>query len=368
MARLKIFEYKFKAFFFGLLKGTLKKRTPKTEPLDVSQIKRVIFFRQDRLGDMVVTLPIIDGLKKSFPHIDVSILASPNNLPLIKDDPRFEKIFLYTKNLNKDFKTIREIKKENYDCIIDTLFNDSVTGLFLSQYCSNGRPIIGIGKDKYREYYDFCFESKGDHLVDTMLKILNAFGIDSKKISGHGGIYLTDDKVTSAGAFFETISTCSDYDNKIGINLSAGAPNRIWQEEQWVELVEQILTHHPQYKIILITAPEDRQKAFRIKKHFDKNVYVIPDKLDILDVSAIIKRLNLLVTADTSLVHIARGYQLPVVGLYSNHVKNFELWHPYNQKSGAVRAKDHDDVFDITPEQVMNKIVELIGIHQEVKQ
>ena len=62
-----------------------------------------------------------------------------------------------------------------------------------------------------------------------------------------------------------------------------------------------------------------------------------------------------MITPDTSLVHIARAFNVPVVGLYCQYMKNFLLWKPYNQQYGSVVSNNNDDVFDITVDQVFNE-------------
>ena len=90
MERLKPIEHKFKAAFFGLFKLFLRKGIKEFKPIDGSAVNKVLFLRPEKIGDMVISLPVFDGLKKHFPHIKISILGSPRNLALIKDDNRFE--------------------------------------------------------------------------------------------------------------------------------------------------------------------------------------------------------------------------------------------------------------------------------------
>ena len=81
----------------------------------------------------------------------------------------------------------------------------------------------------------------------------------------------------------------------------------------------------------------------------------MPPGLSLLEVSALISRLDLLISPDTSLIHIARSFDTPVVGLYSRATKNFRRWRPYRQDDGAVVGDHHDNIYDITAEQVFER-------------
>jgi len=368
MEKLKPIEHKFKALFYGALKGVLESRAGRSSaPLNAAQMTRVIIFRPDRLGDMVITLPLADGLKKYFPHLKISILASPKNLLLIKGDPRFEEIFVFTKKIWRAPGELWPIKRRKFDCIIDTVFEDSVTTLYLTHYCAAGAPIIGMGKNKFSRYYDFTYDNSGGHIIDNTLKLLSAFGIDSTQVSGYAEPHLSQLVLDRAEAFFKSLAASGAYPLKVGINLSSGAPTRVWQEEKWIELIKNVLAAVAESQIILIAVPNERELALRVKNLFKERVEVVPDNLNIAEISAIIKYLDVLVTPDTSLVHIARAYRVPVVGLYSRFAKNFNLWHPYGMKEQAIKAIHIDNIFDISVEQVMNGFLFVVSGKQEVK-
>jgi ADP-heptose:LPS heptosyltransferase len=85
---------------------------------------------------------------------------------------------------------------------------------------------------------------------------------------------------------------------------------------------------------------------------FDPRVALVPPKLSILDVAAIIRKLGLLISPDTSLVHIARGFKVPVVALMPN--KTLRRWRPFGQEQGMVVCKTGDHIHDITVDEVFS--------------
>lgn len=361
--KLKKLEHGFKAFFFGTFKLFLKKGQKDFVPLDGSKLRKVLFLRPEKIGDMVISFPVFDGLKQHFPHIKISILGSPRNLPIIKNDPRFDKIYLYTKKPTKDFKTLLKMRKGKYDCVVDMIGDDSVTALFLSQLSAPGKPRIGVGKNKYREYYDFNYSYRRDntgHVVENTLKLLEAFDIESEKVSGYAAPFIKDDEKKKAAAFFDHFTNGNNNMMTVGYNLSAGAPTRIWAEEKSIELIKRITDKHPNCKVVLFTVPSERNRADEILNQLNGRVELVPDKLNLTEVSAIIAQLDIMISPDTSLVHIARAQQVPVVGLYSRFMKNFLLWRPYDQKTGAVVSGNDDNIFDITVDQVFNTFNEVV--------
>jgi ADP-heptose:LPS heptosyltransferase len=190
---------------------------------------------------------------------------------------------------------------------------------------------------------------------------LDAFGIDSSKESGYAEPYVKVDERETADKFIRQIENGTKDAFKVGYNLSAGSPTRLWAEEKSISLLNNIMDGNNNAVLILFTAPNERDRADSLKQKLNNRVYIIPENLNLTTVSAIIKRLNILITPDTSLVHIARSFKVPVVGFYSRFMKNFMLWRPFDQEVGAVVSGNDDNIHDITVEQVtttFNKLIE----------
>ena len=74
--------------------------------------------------------------------------------------------------------------------------------------------------------------------------------------------------------------------------------------------------------------------------------YVIPSypTESILDVAALIHNVDLVITPDTSLVHMACALEIPLVGVYSNNLESFAAWHPKSENSHVVFSKNFDKI------------------------
>ncbi len=364
MVELKTIEKRLKRRLIRLLGSLLKKGHKDFVPLEGRKLQKVLFLRPEKLGDMIISFPVFDGLKAHFPHIKIAVLASPKNEAVIKDDPRFDRIFLYKKSVIHDLKQLMRIRREQYDCVVDMICDDSVTALCLSQFTAPGKPRIGVGKARYRQYYDFNYDHRmgnTGHIIDNTLKLLTAFNIDPDTIDGYAPPHVEQRHFRSAESFLNSIGIDSPSPVRIGYNLSAGSPTRVWAAEKSVKLVNRLLNRYSDSYVILFTIPTERDRALEIQKRAGGRVHLIPDKLDLLSVSALISKLDLLISPDTSLIHIARSFHVPVVGLYSRFMRNFLLWQPYDQKDGAVVSDNEHNIFDITVDQVDEAVTKVLS-------
>ncbi len=363
MDKIKRAEHGLKGIVFNLARIFLKRSKRAIGSLDARGMSKVLVLRPDKIGDMAISLPVFDGLKSRYPHIRLSILASPRNVELIAEDPRFERIFLYRKNLFKDISEVRRIRREKFDCVIDMIREDSVTTLFLSQLCAPGKPRFAMGKPRFREFYDFHCDpklEKATHIIQDTLTLLQAFGIDDEAVNCYAAPFISAASERKATRFLEGLGKASPKTLMIGYNISSGSPTRVWAFENSVALVGRILKGFPSAEVILICTNRDRNRASSLAARFSSGVYVVPPDLSLMEACAVISKLDLLISPDTSLVHVARSFGVAVVGLYSGAMWNFQAWRPFGQEGGAVISRNDDNIFDITVEQVFGSMVDLL--------
>ena len=141
--------------------------------------------------------------------------------------------------------------------------------------------------------------------------------------------------------------------------MATSSPTRTLPMDQYAEIINDINRRHENSRFIIFCMMDQRDDALELIKKCEADVRLIPENLSLLDVSAIMKRLKVLISPDTSMVHIAGTMQIPVVGLYSGHLRNFRFWRPYRQKFGAVVAKNIQNLFDIKPENIVEEFERL---------
>lgn len=360
---LKSLEHGFKWLFFAIWQLFLKKGRDSFDIVDPTKIKRVLLIRPDRLGDMVVSLPVFHNLKKLYPHLQLYLISSPRNVVVVRDDENITENFLYTKHIFKDIATVRKIRRLDVDAIVDLICDDSVTTLLLSQYCSGRAWRIGRDKNRHGRFYDFNYHYKPDdktHILDCTLKLLSAFGIDTDHAETYVPPTIKKEHFDKADKFLESLDG-NPAGAVIGLNISAGRPTRVWPHENNIELLERLLKMYPSNHFVISSDPSERKRAVALAGKFSSRVDPLPEGISLLEVSAIISRLKMLITPDTSLVHIARSFNIPTVSLIPHYRKSLTTWPPYNQKNGAVASENDYNIFDIKVDKVLETVKNILA-------
>ncbi|MCJ7508838.1 MAG: hypothetical protein MUO85_08945, partial [candidate division Zixibacteria bacterium] len=165
--------------FFGLIRWLLEREHKVRKKINPGDIKKVLFLRYDKMGDMIISLPVFKALKEKYPNIHIAVMCSPRNKVVLKGNKNVEEIFVYQKKLFWDIKTVMEMRKRRFDCLIDLVFWESVTSAILTAVIKGSGISIGVGKGTFKEFYDYIIpterESK-EHIIPKTMQVLEIFG------------------------------------------------------------------------------------------------------------------------------------------------------------------------------------------------
>ena len=330
---------KLKAYFLRLL--THKKTTT----FDIKNARNILFFRYDRIGDMVITTPVFRELKREYPEINISVLASKVNQIVLDNNPYVDKVYInYKNNLFRDLPTLLKLRNKKYDVCVE--FDHSVIPHSIVRLrIIKPKKIISVVKEgrygvKGSELglYDYFTEkSKDAHFQDIWLNTLSPFGVSPK--SKQYDLFCTDQQKRKAVDFL------LQFQKKIiiGINLEGAVKGKKITSDKLEEICHGIYHFNKDVQIILLSSPKIYKNIVRLSQKMSLS-YVVPSyKTDsVLDVAALIQNLQLIITPDTSIVHIASAFNIPIVSIHEKNNDSYRLFAPKSQHSKTVFSEFGD--------------------------
>ena len=90
--------------------------------------------------------------------------------------------------------------------------------------------------------------------------------------------------------------------------------------------------------------------------------YVVPSykTASVLDVAAIIQSLQLIITPDTSIVHIASAFNIPIVSIHEKNNDSFRLFAPKSQHSKTVFSEFSDRIDGYNIDNIIRDSMDLL--------
>lgn len=287
--------------------------------LDSTKAQKILVVQLGRIGDLILLLPVFEALKKLNPANEIHLLAGKHNYQAVEGHPFIDKIYLYEKSLWGRFKTIIAIRKERYDVWIDPKNHRSGESLLFARL---GGATFKIGYEASPAIFDFQVPHESEH-PDKHISYINflalsPFGIEPT--TARPTLFVQEKAEERIGDFLQKRAIVQYF----CINLSGSRIERNWTTEKWISFLQQIAGDCP--SIIIIAAPAEKERAIQIAEAVNNAVYL--ETKSIIEVYSIVKKANLVISPDTSIVHIAAAFDKPLLGLYSKNSLNNAKFHP----------------------------------------
>ncbi len=356
---LKRIELCLRRQLISLLSHGIRRRRPFLESFDFHSSK-LLCIRQDKIGDVLISTPLFAALKNRYPSITIDALLSPKNEFVLNNEPHIRRRWVYHKRVDKIISLVRSIRKERYDFAIDLMDNASATSTLLC-LLAGARWNVGLAKSNSYAYDIIVplLSRQETHIVDRIAQLLTPFNIAPEQEQLSIRYFTSEQSDEYAEKFFRENNLLSK--RLIGINISASGRVRFWGVANYRLLLAHICSSYPDYRAIVLFAPPDGQKAGEIAHGYPTAMLSpVTDSFDRF--AALIKRLSILVTPDTSAVHLASAFHIPAVVLYVQSDKSLRIWEPYGIDHEAL-ITDVDDLTTIPVPKVIHAVQSILQRH-----
>ena len=134
-----------------------------------SEPKRILVVSMTNIGDVLLTCPVIDILRRDFPQAKMDVVVGPKAVSLFEDNPNFTiKVFYKQTSLKQKFAWFSGLAQEHYDCVVDL----RRTALALFLWPRYATPVIEVSLNAKRSNFLTQIDVKGMHKKDIHLNRL----------------------------------------------------------------------------------------------------------------------------------------------------------------------------------------------------
>jgi ADP-heptose:LPS heptosyltransferase len=340
-------------------------------PIDIKRVKRILVFRYDRIGDMIVTTPIFRLLKQENPYLQIGVLASEANAELIRNNPNVDEIYVLYRNFSKRLKELLRIRAQRYDMTLHFVFNRTTRGALLAKFIAPYSIKIGQGDAKYGFYYNALLAPPRfrEHMVHTLVFMVE------KVFDIKNSLNDLDFEISLDSAPLQKITDYSEHHHLalrgkktstnvpyVVFNLSAADAARRISVTQAIALIQH-LTGDSRFKLVLSASPTDNEMQALCKRlTATGKCFLFPEQgsASLLELAALIQYAAAVVTPDTSIIHFASAMKTPVLGFFTPR-QGMNEWLPYKVPHKLVTAGEEKDVSTIPISQMKDAIDEFLG-------
>lgn len=313
--------------------------------------KNLLIVRTDRIGDVILSLPLAEIVKRHFPKCKVTYLIREYTKSLAYNHPFIDDILLLKEKEGKTLirDNFQELKKYNFDSclIVYPTFQTSLIA-FLSRI----KHRIGTG---YR-WYSFLLNHKifehrkfaEKHELEYNVNLLKAFGIDEKvsidKIEFHLNVVPQSEIVINKLLKDNKIDPAKPI---VIIHPGSGGSAMDLPINSFRELVEMLWADS---KVSIIITGLSSEKKLCDQLIINDNIKNFARILSLSEMIALINKSTIFISNSTGPIHIAAALGKPTIGFYPKILScSAKRWGPYSNK-GKIFIPEID-CFDCTREQ-----------------
>lgn len=325
------------------------------DKINPNKINDILIVRIGKIGDIIATSFVFEVIKRNNPSTRISLITSSGNKNVLQYNRSLDTVYYVDSGIKRYFQLFR-LRKKKFDLIID--FNDNpskTTKMIFSSY--NADIKAGYDFPLYSHCLDIKIkqpEKENSHIIDRMAYFLESIGYNFSRDQLKPVIYVGSEEENSILAIIK-----SHRERKpIGVNISAGAEIRFWEPKRWVELIRRINKLNNEFYFVLLYVNENKNPAEEIVNKLNGIEVIAPEPETFQHFAAWIKNSYLLISPDTSAVHAAASFKVPVLALYPNSGWNFASWRPYNTPCRAIHSAG-ESVNSISIDEVFDNFVEL---------
>jgi ADP-heptose:LPS heptosyltransferase len=289
-------------------------------------LKKVLILRFSSIGDIVLTTPVVRCIKQQLAGCEVHFFTKKVFEPVISENPYIDKFFFLNNNLSE---LLNELKKEDYDYIIDLHYNLRTWRIKNAL----GKKAFNFNKLNFEKWLITNFKINrlpNVHIVERYMQTVKSIGVinDSKGLD----FFIHPDNE------IDRITLPENFRNKfIAIAIGGQHATKKLPEEKILSVCRKLET-----PIILLGGKEDAASAEKIRSYCGREkILNACGKYNIQQSASLIKHAYKVITHDTGLMHIAAAFKKDIISVWGNTIPEFGMY-PYmaGNKSEIIEIKD----------------------------
>ena len=286
--------------------------------------RRILIVQTAFLGDVVLTLPLVQVAQREFPEAKIDFLATPRTLGVLRNHPAIDLVIAFDKQGRDSgfaglMQTAKTLRNRGYDVAL--VPHRSIRSALLVWLA---RIPVRIGFHNSTGRFLFTRRAKYQkslHEIERNVSLLQALGV-SRKDEELPTLFPSRRNILVVDMFLQTL-TLKDMSRIIAI-----APGTVWNTKRWLkeryaELARRLVDQG--FTIMLFGGKEDEKLCEEIQHAVSRpdKIASAAGKLSLLESAELLRRCKILICNDSAPMHLAVAMRTPVVAIFGATVPEF---------------------------------------------
>lgn len=314
----------------------------------IKEPKKLLLIRTDRIGDVVLTTPVIKALRMTYPKCHITMLVAKSARTLVTLNPFLDEVkiddrqFLHNGFLGF-FKLVQSIRQEKYDTVV-VLHTKKRTNLVA--FLAGIPQRLGFKNKKFGFLLTHPVKDArhtGEkHETEYCMDLIERLNVERVEPELLVSVHKTAESWIEQLLHLNQIHAS---EKLIAVHLGASDPAKRWPLEKFKELID-LIRENVECRVILVGSPDTLTLSNSLNLRFNNSLMNMAGKTSLAQLISLLKHSHLLISNDSGPVHIAAALGTPVVSIFTRNQPgiNPERWRPLGEKSRFVSVPPDESV------------------------
>lgn len=307
---------------------------------------RILIIRPSALGDVCRTVPVLVSLRRAYPSATIDWLVQDSYMDAVRSHPDLTEAVAFPRNalarsaargrLFPSLRWLSALRRRRYDLVIDCqgLARSGVFAWATRAPCrvgySDAREFGWLGVNKRHRV------TSAGHTVDRMLSLVECIGIEP----------VVDLRLHTPPEDRERVASDRDI---AGTRYAVIAPTSRWPAKRWptdrfIEIARVLETRG--VGVVVVGSSGEREQCRALLTAAETNDAFIDrvGRTSVGTLMAIIEGAQLVIANDSAALHMAVGFDRPLIALYGP--TRVARVGPYGRRADVIQHVTPDDRID----------------------
>lgn len=321
---------------------------------------KILVIQKKMMGDVLVSSILFECLNKKFPDAELHYLITKNNEQVVRHHKYIDKIIFF----EDFFSTLKAVKSENYDIIIDCYAKVETA---IISFLSGAKKRISFFKNYTKYFYtdtilrrDITQFSMLTTALEHRLRLLEPLGIKVEEIFPK--IYLSQEELEGADALLNQLGVYNE--DLIMISTFGSNPEKTYPLSYMAEIIN-IISENSKCRILCNFLPSQKEMFLELyellSEKAKKQVVKSFDTQNLRQYIAVLSKCKLLIGNEGGSTNISKALRIPTFSIYAPFVSGWD-WRVDGRENVSIHAKDYqiDDYKDFKPNLFKKELINFI--------
>ncbi len=324
--------------------------------------QRILVIRLDRIGDVVLSTPVLQALREAYPTAFIAMMVRPICRELVEGNPYLNEVILYDKDgqhrgIASSIRFGLGLRRFHFDTAL--VLHPTNRSHWIPWLA--GIP-VRIGYDRKSGWLlthrmPHRKHEGTKHEAEYTLELLRVLPAPALAKGGPGGITPSSPRPfvpvhPESGRRVEQLlheHGVQAGKTLVAIHPSASDSSKRWMAERFAEVADRFIDAH-QAQIVLVAGPGDVQHAQAVERAMRHRPINVAGKLSVGELAALLSRCRLLLSNDSGPVHVAAALGIPVVAIFGRNQPGLGAtrWRPLGPQHVVLQKEGKTDFSYIT--------------------